>query len=202
MKIKNMNIQMDIMDLFIAQGALLKGHFLLSSGLHSDQYMQSALLLQNPAVASQMGEQLAGKFPGNVDAVISPAIGGLIIGHEVARAKGCRAIFSEKDDQGKPVLRRGFQMNPKEKILVIEDVITTGLSTSEVIGLVEKSGAEVVGVGSIVNRSGKINEQLAKWKDKVQSLLNLEVKQWTAGECHLCKQGSVPVKPGSRKMTA
>lgn len=187
-----------LLDLFIENGALLKGHFLLSSGLHSDQYMQSALLLQDPVVAEQMGEKLGAMFP-DVDVVVSPAMGGLIIGHEVARAKGVRHIFSEKDDQGKPVLRRGFQLNAGEKVLVVEDVITTGLSTREVIGLVERAGAHLVGVGSIVNRSGQINEQLSQWKDRVKSLLNLEVKQWTAGECHLCKQGSTPVKPGSRK---
>lgn len=188
-----------VQDLFLARGALLKGHFLLSSGLHSDQYMQSALILQHPEDAEELGKRLAQEFPMKVDAVISPAIGGLIIGHEVARAKGVRAIFSEKDDQGKPILRRGFSINPHEKILVIEDVITTGLSTSEVIKLVENTGGELVGVGSIVNRSGKSNEQLAKWGDKVKSLLTIEVKQWTSGECHLCKEGVPVVKPGSRK---
>lgn len=187
------------LDVFIEQGALLKGHFLLSSGLHSDQYMQSALLLQNPVIAEQMGQKLAALLP-DTDVVVSPAMGGLIIGHEVARAKKVRHIFSEKDDQGKPVLRRGFQLKAGEKVLVIEDVITTGLSTREVISLVEKAGANLVGVGSIVNRSGQINEQLTQWKDKIKSLLNLEVKQWTAGECHLCKQGSTPIKPGSRKI--
>jgi orotate phosphoribosyltransferase len=135
-----------------------------------------------------------------VDAVLSPAIGGLIIGHEVARSKKCRAIFSEKDDQGKPVLRRGFQLRPQDKILVIEDVITTGLSTSEVIHLVEASGAKLTGIGSIVNRAGERNEKLKSWEKLIHSLLVLDVKQWSPNECQLCKEGIPAIKPGSRKI--
>lgn len=163
--------------------------------------MQSALLLQHPKVAEDLGRLIAEKFPEHVDTVVSPAIGGLVIGQEVARAKGTRAIFSEKDDQGKPVLRRGFELSPREKVLVIEDVITTGLSTDEVISLVEKSGAELVGVGSVVNRSGGENQTLAKWGKPVFSLLNLKVESWKPEACELCKKGIPAVKPGSRKKT-
>jgi orotate phosphoribosyltransferase len=190
---------MELLELFKSKNALLEGHFILSSGLHSDRYLQSALLLQYPKIAEDMGKMIAEKFPGPVDTVISPAIGGLIIGQEVARAKGTRAIFSEKDDQGKPVLRRGFELSPKEKVLVVEDVITTGLSTGEVIALVEKAGAYLVGVGSVVNRSGGENKNLAKWGKPVVSLLNLNVESWKPEACALCKKGIPAVKPGSRK---
>lgn len=189
----------DLLALFKERSALLEGHFLLSSGLHSNRYMQTALLLQDPVVAGEMGRLIAEKFPEHVDTVVSPAIGGLIIGHEVARAKKCRAVFSEKDDNGHPVLRRGFTLKPGEKVLVVEDVITTGLSTSEVIGLVQNAGADLVGVGSVVNRSGGVNKTLARWGKPVHSLLNLNVESWSAVECALCKQGSPAVKPGSRK---
>ncbi len=190
---------MELLELFKEKHALLEGHFILSSGLHSDRYMQSALLLQHPKVAEDMGKRIAEKFSGKVDTVVSPAIGGLVIGQEVARAKGTRAIFSEKDDQGKPVLRRGFELSKGEKVLVVEDVITTGLSTNEVISLVEKSGAELVGVGSVVNRSGGENATLAKWGKPVHSLLNLKVESWKPEDCALCKKGVPAVKPGSRK---
>jgi orotate phosphoribosyltransferase len=192
---------LNVFDLFKERGALLEGHFILSSGLHSDRYMQSAVLLQDPVVAEKLGQSLAEKFPGDVDAVLSPAIGGLIIGHEVARAKGCRAIFSEKDDAGKPVLRRSFEIQPGEKILVIEDVITTGLSTGEVAGLVTQAKGNIVGVGSIVNRSGKKPGTLFNFSAPVHSLLELDVKTWPPADCALCKQGSPAVKPGSRKKT-
>jgi orotate phosphoribosyltransferase len=162
--------------------------------------MQSALLLQYPEIAEDLGKRIANQFTVSVDTVVSPAVGGLIIGHEVARAKGCRAIFSEKDDKGKPVLRRGFQLSSKEKVLVVEDVITTGLSTNEVIGFVTTSGAELIGIGSVVNRSGGENTTLAKWGKPVVSLLNLKVESWAANECQLCKKGIPVIKPGSRKI--
>src|SRR4051812_17343769 len=129
---------MDLLQLFKEKGALLEGHFVLSSGLHSDRYLQTALLLQYPAIAEKLGKDLAAQFNDHVDVVISPAVGGLIIGHEVARAKNARAVFAEKDDSGKPTLRRGFTLSPDENVLVIEDVITTGLSTAEVVKLVQQ----------------------------------------------------------------
>jgi orotate phosphoribosyltransferase len=190
----------DLLKLFLDRRALIEGHFILSSGLHSDRYLQCALLLQDPAVAEELGKRLAALFTGRVTAVLSPAIGGLIIGHEVARAKNARAIFSEKDDAGKPVLRRGFTINQDDKVLVIEDVITTGLSTNEVVSLVGPLGGELIGIGSIVNRGGTPAEKLSKWKKPVHSLLNIDVKSWTTGECELCREGKIPaVKPGSRK---
>ncbi len=190
----------DLLPLFRERQALLDGHFILSSGLHSDRYLQCAMLLQDPKVAEDLGKRLAALFPERITAVLSPAIGGLIIGHEVARAKGARAIFSEKDDAGKPVLRRGFTIDQDDRVLVIEDVITTGLSTNEVVSLVGPMGGELVGIGSIVNRGGTPAEKLSKWKKPVHSLLSIDVKSWTTGECELCRQGKLPaVKPGSRK---
>ncbi len=192
-----MNISMDLLTLFKNNSALLEGHFVLSSGLHSDKYMQTALLLQHHEIAEELGKTLAVLF-GDVDTVLSPAIGGLIIGQEVARAKKVRAIFSEKDDQGKPVLRRGFVLSPGEKVLVIEDVITTGLSTNEVISLVNAAQAELVGIGSVVNRSLEKNATLAKWGKPLHSLLNIKVESWSPETCALCKKGIPVVKPGSR----
>src|ERR1044071_9716766 len=126
----------NLLDLFKSKGALLEGHFILSSGLHSNRYFQSALLLQDPATAEELAHALSDKLPGPVDVVVSPAIGGLIIGHEVARVKKVRAIFVEKDESGKPVLRRSFHIDPDEKVLVIEDVIPAGPPTLEVLKLV------------------------------------------------------------------
>lgn len=188
-----------LLNLFESRGALLNGHFLLSSGRHSNRYLQCALLLQDTAVAAKLGEDLAKLFPGPVDTVVSPAIGGLIIGHETARAKKARAIFSEKDDAGKPVLRRGFALAAKEKVLVVEDVITTGLSTGEVVRLVELAGAQLVGVGSLVNRSEEGSDVLKECGKPVRSLLRVEVESWHPAGCPLCKQGIPVIKPGSRK---
>lgn len=190
----------ELLKLFLERHALLEGHFILSSGLHSDRYLQCALLLQDPVVALDLGRRLAALFGDQPQTVLSPAIGGLIIGHEVARASSARAIFSEKDEAGKPVLRRGFMVAPGEKVLVIEDVITTGLSTNEVISLVEAAGARLVGIGSIVNRGGNPAEKFTKWKVPVHSLLTIDVKSWKPDDCALCREGRLPaVKPGSRK---
>ena len=200
MMILNRDTTPPLLKEFIKRKALLEGHFILSSGLHSDRYLQCALILQDPKIAGKLGKELKARFPASPDVVLSPAIGALIIGHEVARAAGVRFIFAEKDEAGKPVLRRGFSMARGEKVLVIEDVITTGLSTNEVVSLVEQAGAELIGIGSIVNRGGKPEEKFAKWKKPVHSLLDIDVKSWTPGACELCRQGKIPaVKPGSRK---
>lgn len=188
-----------VLELFNKSGALLDGHFLLSSGLHSDRYLQAALLLQDPSLAETLGKALAHKFNKGVDAVLSPALGGIVIGHEVARAKQCRALFSEKDEGGKPVLRRGFTIAPEERVLVIEDVITTGLSTKEVAHLVIQARGKLVGIGALVNRSGQDGKALFPWAVPVHSLLTMDVKSWAPAECALCKAGMPVIKPGSRK---
>ena len=143
-----------VVDIFKRRGALLEGHFLLSSGLHSSRYLQCALVLQFPEDAEKLGSELARRFSSEqIDLVIAPALGGVIVAHEVARALGTRALFTERE-AGQMQLRRGFQIGQGERALVVEDVITTGGSTREVIGVVESSGGLVVAVGSIIDRSG------------------------------------------------
>jgi orotate phosphoribosyltransferase len=187
----------EVKKLFEKYQALLNGHFLLSSGLHSDTYFQSALVLQYPHEAEKLAEALADKaleaLP-EIDAVVSPAMGGIIIGQEVAAQIGCRAIFTERVE-GKMTLRRGFTLEKGEKCLVVEDVVTTGLSTREVIDVIKALGADVVAAASLVDRSGG----KAELGVPLFSLLELEVKSHKAEECPMCKEGSQPVKPGSRK---
>ncbi|BCS31533.1 orotate phosphoribosyltransferase [Luteitalea sp. TBR-22] len=145
-----------VLALFRQRGALLEGHFVLSSGLHSTGYLQCALILQHPADAEALGRALAEKVKAaghHVDVVLSPAMGGLIIGHEVGRALGVRAIFAERVD-GRLTLRRGFQLQAGERVLVVEDVVTTGKSTLETVAVAEQAGAVVVAAASIINRGG------------------------------------------------
>jgi orotate phosphoribosyltransferase len=187
----------DLAKLFVERGALLEGHFLLSSGLHSPRYLQCARVLMDPPLATRLGGALAGALReavgGPVGAVVAPALGGVVIGQEVARGLGCRGLFSERQD-GTMTLRRGFRVEPGEPVVVVEDVITTGKSTREVFAAVEAHGARVVGVGSLVDRSGGA----ADFGVPRRSLLALDVPTWTAAECPLCARGSKPEKPGSR----
>jgi len=145
-----------VLDLFRTRGALLEGHFVLSSGLHSTGYLQCALILQHPADAEALGRALGDRVQAAghaVDVVLSPAMGGLIIGHEVGRALGVRAIFAERQE-GTLTLRRGFRLEPGERVLVVEDVVTTGKSTLETVAVAEQAGAKVVAAASIINRGG------------------------------------------------
>jgi orotate phosphoribosyltransferase len=180
------------MQAFEETGAYLKGHFRLTSGLHSNEYLQSALVLQHPRIAERLGRELASSFRG-CNLVASPAVGGLIIGQEVARALGCRHIFTERQD-GKMTLRRGFSVQPGERALVIEDVVTTGGSTREVIEVLRAAKAEVIGAGSIVDRSGgRVDLGVPR-----TALVTLDAVAWDPAECPLCKQGVPVIKPGSR----
>ena len=184
----------DVLDLFRESGALLEGHFRLSSGLHSNGYLQSALVLQHPGKAAELGKALAVLVaPYGPTAVLSPALGGIVIGHEVARALGVRAIFAERQD-GALTLRRGFTLGPEDRLVVIEDVVTTGGSTVETIDVAKASGATVVAAGSIIDRSGGWNAPVP-----YHALVSLALPTWQEGECPLCKEGGVAVKPGSRK---
>jgi orotate phosphoribosyltransferase len=187
----------DVRELFKKNNALLSGHFKLSSGLHSSTYFQSALILQHPKEAERLGEELAKRIKKNnikVGAVVSPAIGGIVIGQEMGRALSVRAMFTERIG-GKVLLRRGFSLNNNEKILVAEDVITTGLSTREVIETLKANGAQVVVVASLIDRSaGKVDFGVPRF-----SLLSLEVKSYKEEDCPMCKEGNVAVSPGSRK---
>jgi len=188
-----------ILDLFLETGAYLKGHFRLTSGLHSPEYLQCALVLQHPRHAEALGRALAAdvaRLTGNrrVETVVSPAMGGLIIGHEVARALGARHIFSERDPDRKMVLRRGFGLRPGEAAVVIEDVVTTGGSSLEVVEVLKAAGAEVLAAGSIIDRSGgKADLGLPR-----AALATLNVVTWDPAQCPLCAQGIPVAKPGSR----
>jgi orotate phosphoribosyltransferase len=187
-----------VLSLFTERGALLEGHFLLSSGLHSPRYLQCARVLMDPKVATRLGGALAealrdalgGARP---QAVVAPALGGVLVAHEVARAFGCRGLFTERQD-GVMTLRRGFTLEAGEPIVVVEDAITTGRSTREVLDAVTAAGARVLAVGSLVDRSvGDVDFRVPR-----RSLLRLEVPTYPAASCPLCAAGSLPVKPGSR----
>ena len=182
-----------LLQLFREKHAFLEGHFLLSSGLHSPNYMQCALILQYPDIAAQLGASLAEKVS-HPDLVLSPAMGGIIIGHEVARALHVRFLFCEREN-GNFRLRRGFEIAPGETVLVVEDVVTTGKSTRETIAVAEQAGAKVTGVGSIVDRS----VEPPAFPGSFQSLLKLPLTVYEASYCPLCRENVPIVKPGSRK---
>ena len=184
----------EILKIFRETQALLDGHFLLRSGLHSRQYFQCALVLQHPRIAEQLCGALAAKLrPLGANLVISPAMGGLFIGHEVGRALGIRHIFAEKNAAGKLELRRNFRIGPREKTLVVEDVITKGGRVQETIEIVRQQGGDLVGIGSLVDRSdGKV-----RFGAPLESLLKLYIETFEPAACPLCKEGKPVVKPGS-----
>lgn len=180
--------------MFRRSGALLEGHFRLSSGLHSPGYLQCALVLQHPREAEALGAAL-GSIVRSLGAqtVLSPAIGGIVIGQEVGRALGVRATFAERQD-GTLTLRRGFALDPGEKVIVVEDVVTTGGSTRETMEVARAAGAVVVGACAIVDRSGGKQGLDVPF----HALLPMDVKTYQPDDCPLCKQGLPVVKPGSR----
>lgn len=182
-----------VLQVFRETGAYLKGHFRLTSGLHSNEYLQCAQVLQHPAIAERLGRELAAQLP-PCDVVVSPAIGGLPIGHEVARAKGARFIFTERDASGKMVLRRGFSLRAGETVLVIEDVVTTGGTTREVIEVAQAAGTRVVAAGSIIDRSGgRVDLGVPR-----VALATLDVVAYPPDFCPMCQDGIPIEKPGSR----
>jgi orotate phosphoribosyltransferase len=188
----------EVIDQFKQTGALLEGHFQLTSGLHSTVYLQCALVLQFPEKAEAFGRAIAQQFAtAGIQLVASPAIGGIVIGHEVARALGARFIWTERD-AGEMTLRRGFTVSPGERTLVVEDVITTGGSTRETIDALKRAGADVVGAASIIDRSGGSAEVGAR---RV-ALATLTVLAVEPAVCDACKLGEPVVKPGSRKKVA
>lgn len=185
----------DVLDRFRRTGALLEGHFVLTSGLHSTQYLQCALVLQHPSEAEALGRALAERLSGRqAETVVAPAIGGIIIGWEAARALGLRSIWTERED-GRMTLRRGFTVRPGERVLVVEDVVTTGGSTRETIAALREAGALVVGAASIIDRSGGG----ADVGVPRVALATLEVPAVAPAACPLCASGVPAVKPGSRK---
>ena len=184
-----------IMQVIEETGVLQKGHFKLTSGRHSDRYMQCARLFEYPEHSALLCAELARRFANaGAELVIGPAIGGIIMSYEVARALGVRNIFAERQD-GAMKLRRGFVVRPGQKVLVVEDVITTGGSVKEVIQLLEQAGAEIVGVGVVVDRSaGKID-----FGYPLHSLVSMSIESFLPEECALCEKGLPIDKPGSRK---
>jgi orotate phosphoribosyltransferase len=186
--------QENVLEIFKRTGALLEGHFILSSGLHSSVYLQCAIALQSPEVANQFGSAIAQKFrEQGIETVASPAIGGLIIGYEVARNLGAHFIWTERE-QGQMTLRRGFTVRAGERVLVVEDVITTGGSTRETIDALKSHGAEIVAAASIIDRSGG-NADVGVPR---LSLATLNVPAASPEDCDACARGEVAVKPGSR----
>lgn len=185
----------DVLKIFEKYNALLTGHFKLSSGLHSEKYLQCALVLQYPEIAGSFAKELAARFSNdNVDLVIGPALGGLTLAYEIARALGVRGLFTERQD-GSMVLRRGFSIEKGERALVAEDVVTTGGSTKEVIDVVEKCGGVIAGVASVINRSsGDIDFGV-----KYEYLARVKADTFNEKDCPLCKLGTPAIKPGSRK---
>jgi orotate phosphoribosyltransferase len=193
---------MDIRKIYEEHGALLKGHFLLSSGKHSEYYLQSARVLEHPEVAEKIAQELAKKIKEaniEIDTVCSPAIGGLLAGYELARALGVRFIFTERKN-GEMQLRRGFEVKPNEKVLICEDIITTGGSAMEAAREIEKRGAKVVGFAAIANRGICPDKQECKLPKELPlfTLGNFEFETYDPQDCPLCKMGSKPIKPGSR----
>ena len=186
----------EILSVFKSTNALLNGHFLLTSGRHSDVYFQCAKVLQYPEYTEQLCNIIAGEFcDREIDTVISPAIGGLVVGQEVARQLNKKFIFAERENK-KLTLRRGFELNIGERVLICEDVVTTGSSVFEVIDIVKSNNAKVTGIGVIVDRSnGKVNFGYSQ-----MSTIKLDVKSYLPNECPLCKEGLEIVKPGSRKV--
>jgi len=184
----------EILDIFRKYSALLEGHFTLSSGLHSNRYVQCALVLQHPRVAEQLCSELAAKLRHLGAAVVAaPALGGVLVAHEVARALGTRALFTERQE-GAMTLRRGFSLTPGEPTLVVEDVMTTGLSTRETIQCIEEAGGKVVGAGALIDRSGgKADLGLPQ-----AALVTLQIQNYNPADCPLCQAGTPAVKPGSR----
>ncbi|MGN0172306.1 MAG: orotate phosphoribosyltransferase [Acutalibacteraceae bacterium] len=186
-----------VMDILKEAGVLLEGHFLLTSGRHSDKYLQCAKIFRHTRYSEELCAALAENFAADgVDVVIGPAMGAVQMAYEVSRALGCENFFAERED-GKMALRRGFEVKPGQKVLIVEDVITTGGSVKEVMALVKEAGGELVGIGSIVDRTGgKIDFGVP-----FRPVISLDVQSWEADDCPLCKAGApAPYKPGSRKL--
>jgi orotate phosphoribosyltransferase len=189
----------DILKLLEQVGSVRTGHFELTSGLHSGTYMQCALVLQYPQRAEELGRALAELFKDHhVSSVVAPALGGILLGYEVARALGVRSLWVERDRSGHLALRRGFELAPGERVLVIEDVWTTGGSTRETIGVVEQEGGLVVAAGALIDRTGGRLELTVP----ARALVELEVPSYEPDDCPHCRAGSTALSPGSRTIRA
>ncbi|MGA2761026.1 MAG: orotate phosphoribosyltransferase [Candidatus Cybelea sp.] len=185
--------QLDLQSALTQRGALLEGHFRLSSGRHSDRFVQKFRILEDPALLEPVSKTIAAQFrDANPSIVVGAAVGGILLAYEVARQLGTKAIFVEKED-GVPALRRGFSLSASDRVLVVEDVVTTGLSVREVLGVVRRSGADVVGVGVVVARAEH------DFGVRTYALLNLPIISYDAAECPQCRAGEAVTDPGSRR---
>jgi orotate phosphoribosyltransferase len=188
---------LDVLAALEASGAILSGHFVLTSGRHSDRYVQCARVLEDPALTTRLAREMVrrlGDRARDVDLVAAPAVGGIIIGFAVAQALGVKFVFTERQ-QGSMTLRRGFHVRAGERVLVVEDVVTTGGSVAEVLDLVEAGGGDAVGVVSLIDRGGAKSFSAPFWP-----LLELDVESWADGECRLCAAGEPVSSPGSRRL--
>jgi orotate phosphoribosyltransferase len=184
----------EILAIFREHQALLEGHFILTSGLHSDRYIQCARVLQHPRVAERLGSELAARLPASsATVVVAPALGGILVAHEVARTLNLRALFTERQN-GVMALRRGFSIRPQESVIVVEDVLTTGGSTRETMQCVEAAGGRPVAAGALIDRSGGVVDLGVPRA----ALVTLRVENYQPADCPLCKSGSPAIKPGSR----
>ena len=185
----------EVLEIFRRTGALLEGHFVLTSGLHSPRYLQCALVLQHPQESETLARAIASRFASDrIETVAAPAIGGIVIGYEVARALGARSVWTEREE-GRMTLRRGFTVRPGETVLVVEDVVTTGGSTRETVDALRAAGARVVAAASIIDRSGgRAEVGVPRF-----ALATLDVPALAPAACPACQRGEPAVKPGSRK---
>jgi orotate phosphoribosyltransferase len=193
-----MMTQERVLEIFKEAGVLMEGHFRLTSGRHSNRYLQCAKIFRNTGYSEELCSALAEQFAqAGIQVVIGPAMGAVQMAYEVSRALKCENFFAERDENGKMALRRGFEVHPGQKVLIVEDVVTTGGSVREVIDLVRAAGGDLAGVGSIVDRTGgKIDFGVP-----FRSVIALEVESWEPQECPLCREGKLElVKPGSRKI--
>ena len=191
-------IEDEVLEMMRAKGALLTGHFRLSSGRHSDRFVQKFRLLEDPQDARRVGELLASLFPEGFEVVAAPAVGAIVLGFSTALAARTRSIFSERVD-GQMAFRRGFYLSPGERVLVVEDIITTGGSAREVVELVQRSDALPIGVGALIDRGDPARVPLGI---QLRALVALEIQSWDPQSCPLCQQGIPLADPGSRRLQA
>ena len=186
----------EILEVLEKKGAILRGHFRLSSGRHSDVFVQKFRILEHPRLAQRFGEEIAKHFAGSFDAVASPAVGAIVLGFATALAANVRMLFAEREE-GEMQFRRGFELTPHERTLVVEDVITTGGSAREVLDLVRGSGAVPIGIGALIDRGDPARAELGA---PLHALVRLDVASWSEDECPLCAAGQEFDDPGSRRL--
>ena len=188
----------EIVEVLEDRGAILRGHFRLSSGLHSDVFVQKFRIFERPRLTQRFGDEIAQLFEGRFDAVASPAVGAIVLGFAVALAADSRAVFAEREGADL-AFRRGFVLRPHERVLVVEDVVTTGGSAREVVALVKRAGAVPIGIGALIDRGDASARRL---EVPLRALVRLPTNAWTESECPLCRAGARIDDPGSRRLRA